>query len=1140
MNTRVADFCQFTINGKLHTVDSSVPFEMSLNTYLREVCNLRGTKYMCQEGGCGTCVVSLTVQDSTTDKSRTIAVNSCLLPVFSCSGKSVTTVEGLGSKKTGYSLEQRTLADFNGSQCGYCSPGMVMNMHSLLADKKVTMAEVENSFGGNICRCTGYRPILYAFKSLASDAPPDLRCKCLDIETGTLAGNLSIKHQHREFPSDIFLTMETVGAKLEIGSSRSSIQTVTLPEFLDMEMDRKVMLSLNLPPLDSSYVVRTYKIMPRAQNAHAYVNAGFCFKLNRKNRGQVLERPRIVFGGINPAFIHAVRTEEYLQGKQLFNENVLKAALHTLNSELTPDHVLPDASPEYRKGLALALFYKFVLSLRPQGLKTSLVSGGELLTRGLSSGRQKYQTDHSEWPVNKPVIKLEAHRQTSGEAQYVDDMPTISGELFASFVLAKEGPGTIAKIDTSAALAVPGVVSFYAADDIPGKNNYTLFSPELYDMPDAEEIFSSGKVLFAGQPVGVIVATTQEVARAAADMVIVNITDLQKPVLTIEDAIASGDKSRFKEEVKPTSINNTSAGGGIMDLMTSWWSSAEAATHVLKGNFHVNTQYHFTMETQTCVCVPVEDGIDVYSSTQWMDLVNCSVSECLNIPENSINIFVRRMGGAYGCKVSRAAQVACACALAAYKLNRPVRLTMSIEHNMEAMGKRFPGLVEYEVHCDSKGKITSLKADMFENNGINFNETSLSSHTVTAIKSGYNASKWLISGTGVRTDIPSNTMTRAPGSFEGTAFVEAIMEHIAQELDLDPIQVRLTNMDPEETNIPRLMQELRTSSNFDKRKQAVENFNKENRWKKRGISFTIMKFPIISFGGFYSLVSIYHQDGTVSVCHGGLECGQGINTKVAQVAAKFLGIDLDMVKVKPSNNLTAPNSMATGGSIASESCAYATMMCCQELLKRLEPVRKSLHEPTWKELVGKAYEENIDMCASYMSNGTDIKPYSVEGAAVAEVEVDVLTGQMIVQRVDILENAGKSLSPEVDIGQVEGAFIMGMGCFTSEEIILDPDTGRLLTNRTWNYKPPGARDIPVEFNVELQGNSPNPVGVLRSKTTGEPAVCLSCSVFFAIKNALSSARKDAGLTEKHFEMDAPATVEKTFLFCKTNYEQFSL
>ncbi|KAJ9576510.1 hypothetical protein L9F63_025593, partial [Diploptera punctata] len=439
----------------------------------------------------------------------------CLVNVFSCHGYAITTIEGIGSKKKGYHPVQARLAQFNGTQCGYCSPGMVMNMYSLLEGKQVTMKDVENSFGGNICRCTGYRPILDAFKSLAVDSSEDLRKKVPDIEEmhkvkicerngkictgncsvddghngeshnknllaqanapvhiklakdvdwykvttlqdifeifdkindapyrlvagntgqgvyrieediryfidigsvgelkttkmepnlvvgagmsltetmemfytlsaenskfaytkvladhidlianvpvrniGTIAGNLCMKNNHNEFPSDMFLMLETVGATINIAEEGNKIVKMSLLSFLDLDLKHKVIHSINLPELDSSYHVRTFKIMPRAQNAHAYVNAGFLFKLKINENGKVLTKPTIVFGGINPEFVHASNTESYINGKNLFDRKVLKTAMKILDAELQLDHVLPDASPAYRKSLAEALFYK--------------------------------------------------------------------------------------------------------------------------------------------------------------------------------------------------------------------------------------------------------------------------------------------------------------------------------------------------------------------------------------------------------------------------------------------------------------------------------------------------------------------------------------------------------------------------------------------------------------------------------------------------------------------------------------------------------------------------------------------------------------------------------------------------------------
>lgn len=292
------------------------------------------------------------------------------------------------------------------------------------------------------------------------------------------------------------------------------------------------------------------------------------------------------------------------------------------------------------------------------------------------------------------------------------------------------------------------------------------------------------------------------------------------------------------------------------------------------------------------------------------------------------------------------------------------------------------------------------------------------------------------------------------------------------------------------------------------------------------------------WGQFHALVSVYARDGTVSITHGGIECGQGINTKVAQVAAHTLGIDLSLVTVKPTNNLTAPNNFVTGGSLASEASSYATMAACKELIKRLEPIKQELKNPSWQELVMTAYTKDVDLCAHYMFTTKDeLKPYPIYGVTIAEVEVDVLTGQHILQRVDLMEDCGRSMNPELDLGQVEGAFVMGLGYWTSEDLIYDEKSGQLTNYRTWNYKPPGAKDIPVDFRVYFRRNAVNPMSVLRSKATGEPPLCMSCVIPIAIRNALDSARKDARNDTLWYPLDGPVTTEKILLSSLTSIEQ---
>ncbi|XP_049767938.1 uncharacterized protein LOC126101302 [Schistocerca cancellata] len=1400
---------------------------------------------------------------------------------------------------------------------------------------------------------------------------------------GTVAGNLSIKHMYQEFPSDIFLILEAADARINIAyNGNKKVSSVSVVDYLKIDMNHKIIKNITLPSYDDSYYFKTYKIMPRAQNSHAYVNAGFLFKLDVNDVGKVICKPRIVFGGIHCDLIHATELEQYLKGENIYESSTIQQALRILDSEIQPEKMPPEASPEYRKGLAVALFYKFVLSISPESLKPNLRSGGEMLKRPLSSGKQVYDTKKQLWPLGKPVSKLEALFQCSGEAIYVNDMPTMPGELYCAFVVTSIANGHIRGTDPSDALAVPGVVAYYDAKDIPGKNN---FYPKTLTSFTDEEIFCSGNVKYNGQPVGVIVAESHVIADEAAKLVKINYDVVNEPIIHLRDALKSGDKRRVMVigEIKPTDTGSsghpcqpivthtywfliivqscTASGhtppsssfsillltgyGVAFDYCTSeflgsfyfhnlslsisaantmgavicsdshrpkailtgvrvlfnvtksacdsllhicvvvkatynnienifkpyhnstklrvsvissdillknmniciniykkqrclnsfltpllssilqnfltsliichflashkeasfldifdiaapdsnllfcdaiklifkivqeisvvgigavcvnnsqclkniqkseqlsssleklvkllknkiiflkwkflhnrkniylllevflslafetcfyehtsavqWWlmvvvcvacvcvegfyepaqpstsqgesvvswkkrgrpskllpvSSEEGkrrkknqisessheelhddellknlsgcddseeedmkfspkkgveyyaghvvtydkitflrkwhsmvesdevslcdmlfpmchvlrkmifvgfqlilrndykifevtplyerknAKHVIKGSFDIGKQYHYTMETQCAVCIPTEDGMDVYAATQWMDATQTAISQALKMPENRINVQVKRLGGAYGAKVSRNMLVSTACALAAHLQNRPVRFILPLERNMESIGKRHDCAMDYEVGVEDDGTIMYLEANTYHNIGDSLNDHPVL-FTLANLPNCYDTSTWKVTASVVFTDIPSNTWCRAPGTTEGIAFTENIMEHIAKVLGKDAIEVKLKNLPKNDTNIADMVPYWKNKSDYPNRVLAIQDFNKKNRWRKRGISIVPMKYRFDYLGNFHAIVSVYASDGTVSVSHGGIECGQGINTKVAQVCAHALGVPLQFVSVKPSNVLTSPNNMVTGGSIASESCVYATLRACEELSRRLAPVREKLKDPSWQELIAAAFLANVNLCSSFMMYVSDkFVLYYIYGVTVAEVEVDILTGQHQILRVDILEDAGESLSPEIDVGQVEGAFVMGLGYWLKEFMVYDDNTGKALTNRTWNYKPPGAKDIPIDFRIELRKNAPNPVGVLRSKATGEPPFCMSISALFAIREAVLAARQDSGYSAKWFEMNPPATPEKVFLTSLTNYNQFEL
>ncbi|XP_018394484.1 PREDICTED: xanthine dehydrogenase/oxidase-like [Cyphomyrmex costatus] len=1215
---------------------------------------------MCYEGDCGVCIVNVKF------KNKRIAVNSCLVPVLICDGWDIYTIEDLGNRLDGYHSIQAALAGKNGSQCGYCSPGMVMNLYSLELKKGMTMKQIENSFGGNICRCTGYRAILEAFKTFAIDnvsmeskAVHDIEelhktkaCRrhkmpCvrtynnkqhsdgftmlsinledaffykvttvevlfelfksnpqatyilnggntahgihrsskkdmyIDINNipdmsnitktdstlilggnvtftmamqtfqkyskesgfkylyqlekymkmianvpirniGTIAGNLMLKHEHREFPSDLFLMLLALSTEVHILESPSQKQKLYLWEFMELDMHHKIIYSVVLPKLTDQHVYRFYKVMPRAQNAPVHVNAGFLFKLDID--GKVLERPDIIFGGINKYFYHASGTEFLSMGKNLFDQQDLKSLLQMLSKDLQPDHTLPNYSPEFRKSLAIGLFYKFMLSIKPE-VKPFYRSGGTLLKRSLSSGFQEYDKHSDEWPVGMPMPKLESYEQAAGEVQYCNDLGPYHGEVFCAFVVTKICKGKIKSIDAREVLKMKGVIAFFSAEDVPGENLCISAASELTSLPEDELLFAEEDVLYAGQPIGVIVAEMHNLANEAAKLVQIKYTESPKtkPIITIEDAINANDKTRIRESVNiPAKRKGT-------DIK-----------YVIKGVFQCGSQYHYTLETQSCVCVPVKDNMNVYPSSQWMDLIQVSIANCLNVRSNSINVHVNRLGGSYGSKISRNAQISCACALVCHKLNRPARFVTTIESNMQSIGKRCSARQEYEIGVNNNGVIQYLNSRHYSNCGSSFNESQSAMITSYMQRSCYLTDTWTFIGFDVRTDLPSNTFYRATGSTEGVAIIENIMEHIAVTTLTNSVQVRLANMnDVDKPVLTAMMDNLMTKSNYLKIWDDTQNFNSLNRWKKKGMALVPMKYLITYDEGQYnSMVSICARDGTVCVTHSGIEIDQGIHTKIAQVTARTLNIDINKITIKPSNNLMAPNASTTGHSITTENCGYATQQACTQILKKLEPIKKKMGEMTWEELIFEAYQEGIDLCERYMlvtGLTEDKKSYPVYGVTIAEVEIDVLTGQHVIRRVYLMIDSGLSLNPLIDVGQVEGAFVMGTGFWTSEDLMYDPETGILMNNKSWNYNAPGARDIPEDFRVYLRNNKADAIAIYGSKSINEAPLCMSCVIPIAIRNALDFARIDAK-NYKWYQLDGPCTTERILLNTLTSLD----
>ncbi|XP_019627736.1 PREDICTED: xanthine dehydrogenase/oxidase-like [Branchiostoma belcheri] len=1267
---------RFWVNGRYHVVSNPDP-GMTLNKWLRSQRGLTGTKVMCGEGGCGCCVVMVTHPDLTNGGTLSYTLNSCLCPLCSVDGWTITTVEGLGGQKAGFHPIQRRLAEFNGSQCGYCSPGMVVNMYGLLTkNPQPSQQEVENHFDGHICRCTGYRPILDAMKSFAADADPE-KGGCIDIEdlskhhcpnsggvcsnaavnctkgnpllrcdqngvtwyrpttleqlyslleqhctsqnryklvcgntasgvykndgpysclidikavpdlhicqagpplvagsalslsalldmlqtgsdrspsygvlaehlrkvanvsvrnVGSWAGNLMMKHAYPEFPSDVFTIMEAAGAKVTLGWKDDS-QTVAVTDFLKTDMNGKVILSLEIPPASPDEIFQTYKVAPRLQNAHAYVNAGFRMSVDRQNGSVVTAKPAIVFGGVNKDLVHASATEDFIVGRKVTDAETLRGALAILEAELKPDNSALQ-SAEYTKQLATGLFYKFYLcAVGRESLSEFVRSAVDPLVRPVSRGEQHFKTSEAEWPVRKPLPKTTARVQASGEAIYTNDLPRTAGEVCAALVTSAVANCKLGTLEFSHAMDMPGAVTCLTAKDIKGENNCNV--PFISPVTPRIELLSTGEVLHAGQPLAVVIADTQSHADAMAEAVKVTYTDLKPPILTIHDAIAA--ESFHYPVFEKTKGDPIGALAG--------------APHRISGEVASSAQHHFYMETQACRCAPSEDGMEVQAATQAPDMVQTAVAQATGISAHRLYVSVKRVGGAFGGKTFGSLIPAAVCAVAAQNINRPVRLSLNLATNMEAITKRAPYVLKYEVGFDDAGRLIAVVYNLFEDNGSSA-QCSFIPILPAFAENVYYCPNWQFTGQTCKTHTVPTTMARAPGISAVHFFMEHIIEHVAKTLNMDPMDVRRANMFQNgqttlsghtllDCSVTKLWDDLLESAEVKQRKQMVEDFNKEHRWKKRGLSVVPCRFAVhTNFFRFTVFVAIYHTDGSVVITHGGVEMGQGIDTRVTQVAAATLGVPMEMIHVMSTNSLTSPNSSDTGGSVTSELNCQGVLECCRRLNERLNPIRQEMGgAPTWAELINMCHRKGVDLSEKYMEHHPPKSPhptYNSWGVTCTEVEMDVLTGEREIRRSDILFDCGESVNPALDIGQVEGAFVLGLGYWLTEKCVYDKDTGRLLTNGTWEYKPPTTKDIPADLRVTLLPNAPNPYNVIRSKAVGEPPLLMSCSALFALKQAIQTARQDSGIGDDFFSLDGPATVEACHQHCLVDSSSFTL
>ncbi|MFO1252772.1 MAG: xanthine dehydrogenase molybdopterin binding subunit [Inhella sp.] len=741
-----------------------------------------------------------------------------------------------------------------------------------------------------------------------------------------------------------------------------------------------------------------------------------------------------------------------------------------------------------------------------------------------------------------------AHLHVAGAAPYTDDQPERVGTLHAALGLSPLAHGRLKAVHLERLRALPGVVDVFAAADLPGCNDC---GPLIQDDP----ILAEGTLRYRGQPVFVVVARTREQARRAAARASECIEAEPLPaLLTAREAHAAG-----QYVIAPMKLARGEARAAI-----------EAAPQRIQLSFELGGQEQFYLEGQISYAVPEEDqGMTLYCSTQHPSEMQHLVAHALHRPSHAVRVECRRMGGGFGGKESQSALFACVAAVAAQRNRAPVKLRLDRDDDFLITGRRHGFSFDIEAGFDAAGRVLGVAATLLSNAG---HSADLSGPVLTRALCHFDNAYWLphvsLQGFACKTNTQSNTAFRGFGGPQGAFAVELLLDAIARQLGLDALQVRKANLytegqptpygqPVEDFCLPELIQQLEQTSAYAERRAAATAFNARSPVLKKGLALTPVKFGI-SFNVVHlnqagALVHVY-TDGSVLVNHGGTEMGQGLNTKVAQVVAHELGLPLERVRCSATATDKIANTSATAASTGSDLNGKAAQAAARTVRERLallaaerlggaaadvrfEAGRAHVNGQSlsWEELVQKAYLARVQLWSDgfYATPGLSWdratlqgRPfyYFAHGAAVAEVLVDTLTGEHRLLRADVLHDVGRSLNPAIDIGQVEGGFIQGMGWLTSEELVWhpadgSPKAGLLLTHAPSTYKIPTANDCPPDFHVALFDRPNAKDSIHRSKAVGEPPLLLPFSVFFAIKDAVAAA------TGREPQLMAPATPE---------------
>ncbi len=759
-------------------------------------------------------------------------------------------------------------------------------------------------------------------------------------------------------------------------------------------------------------------------------------------------------------------------------------------------------------------------------------------------------------PINLAVLHTNTRhdsgpKHVAGTAEYIDDIIEPVGTMHAYLGLSTKAHAEIVSADFSAVQSAPGVIGVLTAEDIPGENDVS--PSHKHDEP----IFAVGKVQFWGQPVFAVIAETRDQARRAAQLAKIEYADLDW-IPDVRTAQASGSKL----VTEPLKLERGDVEAGLA-----------SAPHRAKGAITIGGQDHFYLEGQIAFAIPGEDeDITIHSSTQHPSEVQLMVAQVLGIRHNAVTINVRRMGGGFGGKETQGNLFAAVAAIAAKKWNRACKIRPDRDDDMQATGKRHDFVVDYDVGYDGNGKILAVDTVYGTRAGFSSDLSGpVSDRALFHCDNAYWYPAVRARSEPLYTNTVSNTAFRGFGGPQGMMGAERWIEDIAYALGKDPLDIRkanfygtnTANVTPyhqvvEDNVIHRVVDELEASSDYQARRKGIVEFNRTSTVLRKGIALTPVKFGISFTATWYNqagaLVHVY-KDGSIHLSHGGTEMGQGLYIKVAQVVADAFGVNLDMIKIMATSTGKVPNTSATAASSGSDLNGMAAWDACEQIKRRLEAYAAKLYNAEESDCrwvqggmqVGREFVPFAELCASAYLNRVQLSAagfyktpkihwdratgrghpfyYFAYGASVSEVTIDTLTGEYSVDRVDILHDVGKSLNPAIDIGQVEGGFIQGMGWLTTEELVWDAK-GQLRTHAPSTYKIPLASDIPPIFNVKLAEWSVNREPTIgRSKAVGEPPFMLAISVVEALGMAVASVA-DYGVAPK---LDTPVTPERVLM-----------